>query len=91
MLPSNKASLVIDGSGITVFAGLLDTKNRWLAKVERDGNPLEELFPAIESVLTESGLSLKDIGSYIYCMGPGSVLGIRLLSLIHISEPTRPY
>ena len=44
MLPSNKASLVIDGSGIAVFAGLLDAENRWLAKAERDGSPLEELF-----------------------------------------------
>ena len=81
MLPSNKASLVIDGSGIAVFAGLLDAENRWLAKAERDGSPLEELFPLIEAVLTESGLSLDDIGSYIYCMGPGSVLGIRLCAM----------
>ena len=81
MLPSNKASLVIDGSGITVFAGLLDAKNRWLAKAKRDGNPLEELFPVIEAVLAETGLSLRDIKSYIYCMGPGSLLGIRLCAM----------
>ena len=81
MLPSNKASLVIDGSGSTVFVGLLDAENRWLAKAQRVGSPLEELFPIIEAVLTESGLSLRDIGSYIYCMGPGSVLGIRLCAM----------
>ena len=81
MLPTNKASLVIDGSGIVVFAGLLDDENQWLAKVESDGSPLEELFPLIEAVLTESALSLTDIGSYIYCMGPGSVLGIRLCAM----------
>ena len=81
MLPTNKASLVIDGSGIVVFAGLLDDENQWLAKVESDGSPLEELFPLIEAVLTESALSLTDIGSYIYCMGPGYVLGIRLCAM----------
>ncbi len=81
MLPTNKASLVIDGSGIVVFAGLLDDENQWLAKVESDGSPLEELFPLIEAVLTESALSLTDIGSYIYCMGPGSVLGLRLCAM----------
>ena len=81
MLPSNKASLVIDSSGIAVFAGLLDAERGWLAKAERDGGPLEELFPVIEAVMTESGLSLKDIGNYIYCMGPGSVLGIRLCAM----------
>ena len=57
MLTTNKASLVIDGSGSAVFAGLLDTENRWLAKVSRDGTPLEELFPVIKVALTESGLS----------------------------------
>ena len=81
MLPTNKASLVIDGSGIAVFAGLLDTDNQWLAKAESEGNPLEELFPLIEAVLTESALSLTDIGSYIYCMGPGSILGLRLCAM----------
>ena len=81
MPPTNKASLVIDGSGNAVFAGLLDAESRWLAKVERDGSPLEELFPVIKAVFSESGLSLTDIGSYIYCMGPGSVLGIRLCAM----------
>ena len=81
MLPTNKVSLVIDGSGIKVFAGILDAENRWLVKLERDGSPLEELFSVIEAVLTESGLSLTDIGSYIYCMGPGSVLGLRLCAM----------
>lgn len=81
MLPTNKVSLVIDGSGSKVFAGILDAENRWLVKLERDGSPLEELFSVIEAVLTESGLSLTDIGSYIYCMGPGSVLGLRLCAM----------
>ena len=81
MLPTNKVSLVIDGSGSKVFAGILDAENRWLVKLERDGSPLEELFPVIEAVLTESGLSLTEIGSYIYCMGPGSVLGLRLCAM----------
>ncbi|MEC8209776.1 MAG: hypothetical protein VX051_04885 [Verrucomicrobiota bacterium] len=90
MPPTNKASLVIDGSGIAVFAGLLDAENRWLAKVEREGSPLEKLFPVIEAVLSESNLSLEDIDSYIYCMGPGSVLGIRLCAMA-IETWTRLY
>ena len=81
MLPTNKVSLVIDGSGSKVFAGILDAENQWLVKLERDGSPLEELFSVIEAVLTESGLSLTEIGSYIYCMGPGSVLGLRLCAM----------
>ena len=81
MLTSNKASLVIDGSGSSVFAGLLDADKQWLTKIEHVGAPLEELFPVIEAVLTETGLSLTEIGSYIYCMGPGSVLGLRLCAM----------
>lgn len=81
MLTGSKALLVIDGSGSAVFAGILDADNQWLAKVEADGAPLEELFPAMEVALTESGLSLADIDGYIYCEGPGSVLGLRLCAM----------
>ena len=81
MLTSNKASLVIDGSGSSVFAGLLDADRQWSTKIKRDGAPLEELFPVVQLALTESGLSLNDIGSYIYCEGPGSVLGLRLCAM----------
>ena len=90
MLTVNKASLVIDGSGSSVFAGLLDAENQWLAKVSRDGTPLEELFSVVKLALTESGLSLTDIGSYIYCEGPGSVLGLRLCAMA-IETWTRIY
>ncbi len=81
MFTTNKASLVIDGSSSAVFAGLLDTENQWLSKVSREGTPLEELFPVIKVALTESGLSITDIGCYIYCEGPGSVLGLRLCAM----------
>ena len=90
MYKTNKASLVIDGSGSSVFAGLLDAEKRWLVKVSRDGTPLEALFPVVKVALTESGLSLTDIGSYIYCEGPGSVLGLRLCAMA-IETLTRIY
>ncbi|MGZ0654533.1 hypothetical protein ACWPKS_02910 [Coraliomargarita sp. W4R72] len=83
-------SLVIDGSGSAVFAGLLNSQNQWLAKIDRAGTPLEELFPAIEQALQESELSLADIGSYLYCEGPGSVLGLRLCAMA-IETWTRLY
>ena len=90
MLTSNKASLVIDGSGSSVFAGLLDADKQWLTKIEHVGAPLEELFPVIQLALFESGLSLNDIGGYIYCEGPGSVLGLRLCAMA-IETWTRLY
>ena len=90
MPPTNKASLVIDGSSNTVFAGLLDADSRWLAKTEHDGNALEELFPVIEMVLSKSSLSLADIDNYIYCEGPGSILSLRICAMA-IKTWTRLY
>jgi tRNA threonylcarbamoyladenosine biosynthesis protein TsaB len=83
-------SLVIDGSGSAVFAGLLDNHDHWLAKIDRAGAPLEELFPAVEEALKESNRTLADISSYIYCEGPGSVLGLRLCAMA-IETWTRLY
>lgn len=85
-----KFSLVIDGSGSTVFAGLLDANDQWLAKVERPGAPLEELFPAIDAALKEADAQLSDAISYLYCEGPGSVLGLRLCAMA-IETWTRLY
>ena len=83
-------SLVIDGSGSAVFAGVLDNRDRWLARIERAGAPLEELFPAVEEALESADLTLANIGSYLYCEGPGSVLGLRLCAMA-IETWTRLY
>ncbi|MDQ8195044.1 hypothetical protein QEH59_11450 [Coraliomargarita sp. SDUM461004] len=80
-MQQKQISLVIDGSGSAVFAGLLNEQDQWLAKIDRAGTPLEELFPAIQQVLHEADLSLAHIGNYIYCEGPGSVLGLRLCAM----------
>jgi tRNA threonylcarbamoyladenosine biosynthesis protein TsaB len=74
-------ALVIDGSGSSVFAGLLNEENQWLAQTTRDGAPLEELFPAIEQTLNEAKQTLAEVNSYYYCEGPGSVLGLRLCAM----------
>ncbi len=87
---SPQLSLVIDGSGSSVFAGVLDSQNHWRAKVHRDGAPLENLFPAIDVTLKEASIALSDIHSYLYCEGPGSVLGLRLCAMA-IETWTRLY
>lgn len=87
---SPKPLLVIDGSGSTVFAGVLDKNDRWLAQVQREGAPLEDLFPTIESALQEAGTHLNEISAYLYCEGPGSVLGLRLCAMA-IETWTRLY
>ncbi|MFT4902270.1 MAG: tRNA threonylcarbamoyladenosine biosynthesis protein TsaB [Lentimonas sp.] len=74
-------ALVIDGSGSSVFSGVLGDSRKWLAQSKLSGAPLEQLFPSIESVLKEAALTLPAIRSYIYCEGPGSVLGLRLCAM----------
>lgn len=74
-------SLLIDVSGGSVFVGVLDSQDQWRARVSREGAPLENLFPAIETTLTAAGIDLSQIGGYLYCEGPGSVLGLRLCAM----------
>ena len=87
---STQRTLIIDGSGGSVFAGVLDSDRRWIAKVQQEGAPLEHLFPAIDRCLQSGGLRLSDVTGYIYCEGPGSVLGLRLCAMA-IETWTRLY
>ena len=50
-------SLVIDGSGSAVFAGVLGQDGNWLAQSKQDGAPLESLFPTVEATLEAANLS----------------------------------
>ncbi|MEO0510522.1 MAG: hypothetical protein AAF065_11760 [Verrucomicrobiota bacterium] len=74
-------SLLIDGSGNRLFAGVLNSDGKWSAKITSETAPLEGLFITVEKVLKESGLELGQIRSFLYCTGPGSVLGLRLCAM----------
>jgi tRNA threonylcarbamoyladenosine biosynthesis protein TsaB len=79
--PPASPTLVIDGSDSVVFVGVLGLNGNWLAHSEQAGTPLESLFPAIEATLDAAQLTLAGIRSFIYCEGPGSVLGLRLCAM----------
>lgn len=74
-------TLVIDGSSASMFAGVLGKDGQWLAKSERNGMPLESLFPAVGAALETAQVSLTDVRNFVYCEGPGSVLGLRLCAM----------
>ncbi|MGC6423386.1 MAG: hypothetical protein ACON4O_00190 [Lentimonas sp.] len=74
-------ALLVDGSGSAVFAGVLGEDQQWLAKTHQDGTPLEQLFPTVETTLLAADIELSDLRSFIYCEGPGSVLGLRLCAM----------
>jgi tRNA threonylcarbamoyladenosine biosynthesis protein TsaB len=73
--------LVIDGSGASVFVGLLGTEGKWLSQVNKKSAPLEGLFPSVEAVLHSAQFQISDVHNFIYCEGPGSVLGLRLCAM----------
>lgn len=73
--------LVIDGSGIDCFVGILNTEGQWSARSLATGTALEGLFPSLHSTLADASLGIEEIKAFIYCQGPGSVLGIRLSSM----------
>ena len=76
-----KPALVVDGSGNRFFAGVLNSEQGWSAQITANEPPLESLFQTVKKVLKDSGIGLEDIQSFIYCEGPGSVLGLRLCAM----------
>lgn len=69
--------LLLDASSRPVQVGILH-RNRWIAYHKSDSEALDALFSGTKEALTRAGLELTQIEGFIYCQGPGSVLGIRL-------------
>ena len=73
--------LVLDGSARAgVRVGVL-SGGRWVGQGLSPEGALEGLFGCVEASLAEAKLKLGDIRSFALCVGPGSVLGIRIASL----------
>jgi len=79
-VPASPA-LVVDGSGPCFFAGILGSSGAWLDYRKAEAPALESLFPTVDEVLRGAGVDLSDIRSFVYCEGPGSVLGLRLCAM----------
>ncbi len=73
--------LVLDGSARAgVRVGVL-SGGRWVGQGLSPEGALEGLFGCVEVALAEAKLKLGDIRSFALCVGPGSVLGIRIAAL----------
>ena len=73
--------LVFDGSARAgVRVGVL-SGGRWVGQGLSPDGALEGLFGCVEVALAEAKLKLGDIRSFALCVGPGSVLGIRIAAL----------
>ena len=74
-------ALLLDASASNVLVGIWGD-GRWLAFQEGDRcEALESIFTSAKSVLKAAKLALKEISSFIYCEGPGSVLSIRISAM----------
>ena len=92
LVTMNKLTLVIDGSSSSTFVGLQGVDGKWLIQSSQKLAPLEGLFSMIEAMFDSTEYELTDIRSFVYCKGPGSVLGLRLCSMAiqtwgHLSKP----
>lgn len=74
-------ALLVDGSSTSFYAGVLGKGWQWLAFKTADEPALESLFTVVEHVLQQADVRLEAIRSYVYCEGPGSVLGLRLCAM----------
>ena len=73
--------LVLDGSARAgVRVGVL-SGGRWSGQGITSDGALEGLFGCVEAALADAQLTLGDIRSFALCVGPGSVLGIRIAAL----------
>ena len=73
--------LVLDGSArVGVRIGVLQG-GRWVGEGVADKGALEATFACAETALRQAGLALADIRSFAVCVGPGSILGIRIAAL----------
>lgn len=76
-----KIELVIDCAGSNIFVGVLDHKNQWKSQISCEGTALENLFPSVKAALKDASINLSNLSGFVYCEGPGSVLGLRLCAM----------
>ena len=77
LLAAHAPLLLIDASSARVQVGLwtgATAEPRWQAQ---DAEAGMGVFAGVETLLTGAGLRIADLKAYVFCEGPGSVLGIR--------------
>lgn len=72
--------LVLDAASTRVQVGLLrpNAPGVWRASPDEAGRGM---FTGCESSLAEARLKIEEVGAFIFCEGPGSMLGIRTVAM----------
>lgn len=78
LLAAHPVLLLIDSASARVQAGLWTAGETrppsWLAS---DAEASSAVFAHVEKLLADAGLQITDVNTFVFCEGPGSVLGIR--------------
>ena len=80
LLAHHRRILVLDAASTRTQVGLLqaDLPAQWWQGDEEAGTGL---FTGVEAVLTAAALELNGIDAFVFCDGPGSMLGIRTVAM----------
>lgn len=80
LLASHGSLLILDAASTKVQVGLLRTAGPvvWRKVDEEAGTGI---FAGTAAVLQEAGAALDDVGAFVFCEGPGSMLGIRTVAM----------
>jgi len=72
--------LLVDSSSASVVAGLLRPAVAaiWCGSAREAG---VGLFEDVAAVLATAGLGVREVGAFVFCEGPGSILGIRTAAM----------
>lgn len=80
LLANHGSILVLDAASQRVQAGLLQVGKPaiWHATQDEAGRGV---FAGTEAVLQQAGLGIEGIGAFLFCEGPGSMLGTRTVAM----------
>jgi tRNA threonylcarbamoyladenosine biosynthesis protein TsaB len=80
LLTDHRRLLVLDATSTSTQVGLLssDAPARWLRVAEEAGTAI---FTGTEALLQPAGCRLADVGAFVFCAGPGSMLGTRTVAM----------
>jgi len=93
LLAAHPTLLLIDSASARIQVGLWikgETEPpRWRTSDTEAGTGV---FSCVEALLAETGLRIADMGAWVFCEGPGSVLGIRTAAVAlrawHVIAPS---
>ncbi|MFA5058483.1 MAG: peptidase M22 [Opitutaceae bacterium] len=80
LITLHDAVLLIDSASSRVQVGLCG-HDRSAVWHQSEQEPSVALFECVAASLTEAGMGMHDIGAFVFCEGPGSILGIRTAAM----------